>query len=261
MKTSTRLPSGTRYDHYELTMIPFGLSNAPIVFMCSMNGVFREYLDKFVIVFLYDILVYYKSEEENEHHLRMVLQVLREHQLYVKLSKCSFYQNRIHYLGHIIFEEEIAVDLENIEDIKGWTKPKNVTKFISFMGLAGYYKIFIVGFSRIAHPITSLQRKGVKFQWKTECEKSFQHLKQLLTSSPILRIVDPNEDLMVFTDACKEGLGGVLSHNRFVVYFESIKLKEHERLYFIQDLELTAIVHALNKWRHYLMGNIFELRT
>jgi hypothetical protein len=141
--------------------------------MCLMNGIFREYLEAFVIVFLDDILVYYKSEEEHEHHLRMVLQVLREHQLYAKLSKSSFYQNIIHYLGHIIFEEGIIVDLANIEAIKGWESPKNVTKVISFMGLARYYRRSIVGFLRIDHPIISLQRKGVKFQWTEECEMSF----------------------------------------------------------------------------------------
>jgi hypothetical protein len=126
--------------------------------MCLMDSVFREYLDKFVIVFLDDILVYSKSEEEHEHYLRMVLQVLREHQLYAKLRKFSFYQNRIHYLGNIISEEGITLELENIEAIKGWKTPKNVTEVISFMDLSRYYKIFIVGFSRIAHPITSLQR-------------------------------------------------------------------------------------------------------
>jgi hypothetical protein len=191
----------------------------------------------------------------------MVLQVLREHQLFAKLSKCSFFQNRIHYLGHIISEEGIAVDPENIEVVKGWETPKNVTEVRSFMGLAGYYRRFIAGFLRISHPITSLQRKGVKFQWTEECEKSFQQLKQLLTSAPILKIADPDEEFMVCTDACKEGLGGVLSQNGFVICFESRKLKEHERLYATHDLELAAIVHALNKWRHYLMGKRFELRT
>jgi hypothetical protein len=121
-----------------------------------MNGVFREYLDKFVILFLDDILVYSKSEEEHEHHLRMVLKVLREHQLYAKLNKCSFYQNKIHYLGHIILEEGIVMDPEKVDAIKGWTTPKNVTEFRSFMGLTGYYRRFIARFSRIAHPITSL---------------------------------------------------------------------------------------------------------
>jgi hypothetical protein len=127
-KTAFRI----RYGHYEFTVVPFGLSNVLIVFMCLMNGVFREYLDKFFIVFLDDILVYSKSEEEHEHNLRMVLQVLREHQLYAKLSKCSFYQNKIHYLGHIISEEWITVDPEKIEAIKGWTTHKNVTEIRSF---------------------------------------------------------------------------------------------------------------------------------
>jgi hypothetical protein len=136
----------TRYGHYEFTVVPFGLSNAPAVFMCLMNGVFRDYLDKFVIVFLDDILVYSKSEEENEHHLRMVLQDLREHQLYAKLSKCSFYQEQIHYLGNIILKDGIVVDPEKIEAIREWSVPKNVMEFRSFMGLDGYYRRFITRF-------------------------------------------------------------------------------------------------------------------
>jgi hypothetical protein len=181
----------TRYGHYEFMVVLFGLSNAPTAFMCLMNGVFHEYLDKFVIVFLDDILIYSKSEEEHEHHLRMVLQVLREHQLYAKLRKCSFYHKQIHYLGHIISEDGIEVDLEKVEAIREWSAPKNVKKVRSFMGLAGYYKRFIGGFLKITYPITSLQRKGMKFQWTMDCERSFQHLKQLLTSARILRIVDP----------------------------------------------------------------------
>jgi hypothetical protein len=123
----------TRYGHYEFTVVPFGLSNVPVVFMCLMNGVFREYLDKFVIVFLDDILIYYKSEEYHEHHLRMVLQVLREHQLYAKLSKCSFYQKQIYYLGHIISKDGIVVDPKKIEANREWSVLKNVIEVRSFM--------------------------------------------------------------------------------------------------------------------------------
>jgi hypothetical protein len=158
-------------------VVPFGLSIALVVFMCLMNGVFREYLDKFVIVFLDDILVYSKLEEAHKHHLRMVLQVLREHQFYAKLIKCSFYQTQIHYLGHIISTDGIAVDLEKIEAIRDWSAPNNVIEVRSFMGLESYYRIFIEGFSKIAHPITSLQNKGVKFQCTLDCEKNFQNLK------------------------------------------------------------------------------------
>jgi hypothetical protein len=211
----------TRYDHYEFTVVSFGLTNAPDVFMCLMNRVFRYYLDKFVIVFLDDILVYSKIEEEHEQHLRMVLQVLREHKLYAKLSKCSFYQRQIHYLGHIISKKGIVVDPEKVEAIREWSTPRNVAEVRSFMGLAGYYRKFIAGFSRIAYPITSLQRKEKKFQWTEECESIFQRLNQLLTSAPILKITDPNKDYVVCTDVCKEGLGGVLNQEGFVLCYES----------------------------------------
>jgi hypothetical protein len=128
------------------------------------------------------------------------------------------------------------------------------------MGLTGYYRRFIAIFSKIAHPITSLQRKEKKFQWTEECESSFQQLKQLLTSAPILKIADPNKDYIVCTDACKEGLGGVLSQEGFVICYESRKMKENERNYATHDLELATIVHALRKWKHYLMGRRFKLR-
>jgi hypothetical protein len=134
----------------------------------------EDYLDKFFIVFLNDILVYSKIEEEHEKHLRMVLQVLREHQLYAKLSKCSFYQRQIHYLGHIISEEGIVVDPEKVEAIREWPAPRNVEEVRSFMGLVGYYRRFIARFSKIAHFITSLQRKEKKFQWTEDCERNFQ---------------------------------------------------------------------------------------
>jgi hypothetical protein len=164
-------------------------------------------------------------------------------------------------LGHLISEEGITVDPEKIKSIRGWSTPDNVKEVISFMGVAGYYRRFVEGFSKIAHSITSLQKKGVKFQWTLDCEKSFQCLKQLLKIAPIIRIVDPNKDFIVGVDACKEGFGRVLSQNGYFVWYESRKLKEHERNYATHDLELAAIVHALNIWRHYLMGKMFELRT
>jgi hypothetical protein len=151
--------------------------------------------------------------------------------LYAKLSKCCFYQNQIHYLGHIISKQGIAIDLEKIEAIRGWPTPRNVLDVRSFMGLAGYYKRFIVGFSKIDHPITSLQNKGAKFEWTLKCENNFNMLNELLTSAPVLKIVDPNEIFVVCTKTCKEGLGGVLTQNGHVVGYESKKIKEHERNY------------------------------
>jgi hypothetical protein len=251
----------TRYGHCEFIVVPFGMTNAPVVFMCLMNGIFINYLYKFVIVFLDDILVYSMLEEENVHHLILVLQVLREHQLHAKLIKCSFYKEKIHYLGHIISEHSITVDPEKNEAIRGWPMPRNVSKVIYFMALAGYYRRFIAGFSKISHPTTSLQKKGIKFEWTSECEENFNLLKELPTSAPILKIVDPNESFVVCTNACKDELGGVVTQNGHVIGYESRNLKECERNYATHELDLVSIVHALNMWRHYLMGKIFELRT
>jgi hypothetical protein len=179
--------------------VPFELINAPTGFMFLMDDISRNYLDKFVIVFLNDILIYSKLEEEHAHHLRLVLQVLREHQLYSKLSKSSFYQENIHYLGHIISEKDITVDPEKIEAIRGWPTPRNFLEVKYFMGLVGYYIIFIERFSEIVHNINSLKNKGIKFEWTIECEGNFNLLKELLTSEPILNIVDPHESFVVST--------------------------------------------------------------
>jgi hypothetical protein len=188
----------------------------------------------------------------------MVLQVLREHQLYAKLSKYIFYQMEINYLGHIISKEGISIDIEKIEAIRVWSTPNNVTEVRSFTGLAGYYRRFIEDFSKIANPITSLQKKGVKFEWTFGCEESFQQLINILTSAPILKIEDPDEYFVVCIDACKRGISGVLMKNGHVVCYESIKLNEHEGNYATRDLKMAAIIYASNMWRHYLMGKIFE---
>ena len=155
-------------------MVPFGLTNAPATFMCLVNSVFSKYLDKFVLVFLDEILIYSKNEEEHEEHLRIALQLLREHnKLFAKLSKCDFYKDKIHYLGHIISEGGIFVDPKKIEAIMNWPNPRNVIDVRSFMGLAGYYRRFIEGISKVAYSITSLQKKGMRFEWTPRCEDSF----------------------------------------------------------------------------------------
>jgi hypothetical protein len=163
----------TRFGHYEFTVLPFGLTNAPGVFMSLMNGVFCEYLDKFIQVFIDDILIYSRMIEEHDEHLRLVLQCLREHKLYGKLSKCSFLSIKIHYLGHVISGEGIAMDPAKVEAIMEWPAPTNVPEVRSFMGLAGYYRWFIEGFSKIANPITELQKKNKKFVGPRNARKHF----------------------------------------------------------------------------------------
>ena len=153
----------TRYGHYKFLMMPFGLTNAPAVFMDLMNRVFHEYLDRFVIVFIDDILVYSKSQEEHEEHLRMVLQILRDKKLYAKLKKCEFWLNQVVFLGHVISRDGITVDPSKIEAIVNWDVPTNVSVVRNFLGLAGYYRRFVEGFSRISTPLTRLTRKNAKF--------------------------------------------------------------------------------------------------
>lgn len=146
----------TRYGHYEFVIMPFGLTNAPAIFMSLMNKIFRPYLDQFVVVFIDDILVYSRSEEEHEQHLRIVLQILRENQLYAKASKCEFWLNEVKFLGHVVSENGIAVDPTKVEAVLDWRQPKTVSEIRSFLGLAGYYRKFIQDFSKLAKPMTRL---------------------------------------------------------------------------------------------------------
>ena len=156
------------------------------------------------------------------------MQTLREYKIYAKFSKCEFFQDKIQYLGHVITKKGISVDPDKIKAINDWPVPKDVTGIRSFMGITGYYRRFIEGFSKIAYPITSLQKKGTKFIWSNKCQESFEKLKHSLTTAPILRIADPYKDFVVCTDACLEGLGGVLLQEDYVISYESRTLKIHE---------------------------------
>ena len=167
----------TRYGHYEFLVMPFGLTNAPAAFMDMMNRVFKDYLDDFVIVFIDDILIYSDSEEEHARHLREVLSILKEKQLYAKFKKCEFWLEKVAFLGHIVSKDGILIDPGKVEAISKWSRPTNVLEVHSFLGLAGYYRRFVEGFSRLASPLTQLTRKNVKFQWTDTCEESFQELK------------------------------------------------------------------------------------
>ena len=153
----------TRYGNFELLVMPFGLTNAPAAFMDLMNRIFRPYLDQFVIVFIDNILIYSGSGEEHVEHLRIVLQTLREHRLYAKLSKCQFWHDSVAFLGHIVSAEGFSVDPQKVEAILNWKPPMSVMEIRSFLGLAGYYRKFVEGFSKIAAPLTRLTRKEDRF--------------------------------------------------------------------------------------------------
>nr|GFB36035.1 putative reverse transcriptase domain-containing protein [Tanacetum cinerariifolium] len=209
----------TRYGHYEFQVMPFGLTNVPAVFMDLMNRVCKPYLDKFMIIFIDDILIYSKDEKEHEEHLKAILELLKKEELYAKFSKCEF-----------------------------WI-PK-----VQFLVLAGYYRRFIEGFSKIAKPMTKLTQKKVKFKWGDKQEAAFQLLKQKLCSVPILALPEGSEDFIVFSDASIKGLGDVLMQREKVISYASRQLKIHEENYTTHDLELDAVVFALKIWRYYLYG-------
>ncbi|GJT80918.1 hypothetical protein Tco_1055260 [Tanacetum coccineum] len=244
----------TRYGHYEFQVMPFGLTNAPAVFMDLMNRVCKPYLDKFVIVFIDDILIYSKNKKEHEEHLKQILELLKKEELYAKFSKCEFWIPKVQFLGHVIDSEGIHVDPAKIESIKDWTSPKSPTEIRQFLGLAGYYRRFIEGFSKIAKPMTKLTQKKVKFEWGDKQEAAFQLLKQKLCSAPILALPEGSEDFIAYCDASKKGLGAVLMQREKVISYASRQLKIHEKNYTTHDLELGAVVFALKIWRHYLYG-------
>ncbi|XP_027155850.1 uncharacterized protein LOC113756359 [Coffea eugenioides] len=244
----------TRYGHFEFAVMPFGLTNAPAAFMDLMQRIFKKYLDQFVVVFIDDILIYSKTREEHVKHLEVVLQILREHKLYAKFSKCEFWLDEISFLGHKVSKEGIAVDPAKVEAVMNWKQPETPTEVRSFLGLAGYYRRFIQDFSKIAGPMTELTKKGTKFIWTPKCESSFQELKKRLTSAPVLVLPDGGEGYTVYSDASKEGLGCVLMQMGKIVAYTSRRLKPHEQNYPTHDLELAAVIFALKKWRHYLYG-------
>lgn len=196
--------------------------------MCLMNNVLCPYLDNLFILFVDDIPVYSKNQEEHDKNLVLVLILLREHHLYVKPDKCILFQTEVHYLGHVVSKEGIVVYQEKIWPIMEWVDPKSVDEVRSFTGLIGYYRRFIRNFSQISYPITSLKRKAKKFEWTEECEARFKKLKQLLTHAPLLKIVDLEKEFVVCTYAFERGLGGVLMQDGQVVCYESHKLNEHE---------------------------------
>ena len=186
----------TRYGHYEFLVMPFSLTNAPAAFMDMMNRVFKDLLDSFVIVFIDDILIYSRSREEHMKYLRIVLRILKEKQLYAKFKKYEFWLEKVIFLGYVVSGNGISVDPAKVEAVSNWSRPTNVSEIRSFLGLAGYYRRFVEGFSKLASPLTQLTRKNMKYHWNDDCEKSFQELKHRLVTAPILSIPTGSGDLL-----------------------------------------------------------------
>nr|GEU33640.1 reverse transcriptase domain-containing protein [Tanacetum cinerariifolium] len=235
----------TRYGHYEFQVMPFGLTNAPAVFVDLMNRVCKPYLDKFVIVFIDDILIYSKNKEEHGEHLKAILNLLRSEKLYAKFTKCDFWINSVQFLGHVIDSNRVYVDPAKIKAIKNWTAPTTPTEVRQFLGLAGYYRRFIQEFSLISKPLTKLTQKNKPYMWGDDKEEAFQTLKLKLCSAPILSLPEGSEDFVVYCDASLKGCRAILMQREKVIAYASRQLRKNEENYMTHDLELGAVANVV----------------
>ena len=244
--------------------MPFGLTNAPSTFQMLMNSILRPYIDKFVLVYLDDILIYSNSPEEHRRHLRMVLETLRQHKLYARPTKCSFNHPEVEFCGHIVGNGVVKVLDKKVKIIREWPQPKNVQEVRQFFGLANYYRRFIKNFGLIAAPLSELfkehggdKRKKRPIVWNTAHQLAFERLKQALTNAPVLHQSDPTKLYMIETDASDFALGYTLMQQgddelMYPVAFDGQKMHGAELKYPTHEKELLAIKEAIEKWKHYI---------
>ena len=249
----------TRFGHFEYEVMPFGLTNAPATFQYFLNDILSSVLDKYAFSYIDDILIFSKSYDEHIHHVQEILKILLKNGLYCKLKKCEFFKSSVEFLGYQISDHGLSMCKDKVQAILDWPQPKSVKEVQQFLGLANFYRRFILDFAKIVHPLTKLTRKGEIFEWVEVHEKSFSTLKVAFTTAPVLVIPDQGRPFIVETDASNFAVGAVLSqydnNNRLhPCAFMSKGLKDAEVRYDIYDKELLAIITALKEWRHYLQG-------
>ncbi|GBG77977.1 hypothetical protein CBR_g25908 [Chara braunii] len=247
----------TRYGHFEWVVMPFGLTNAPATFQVAMTNEFRAMLDRFVLVYLDDILVYSRTLEDHLGHLRRALETLHCAKYKANRDKCEFVRQELEYLGHFVTPEGISPLSDKIQAIQEWPELWNVTHIRSFLGLAGYYQRFIKRDSKIAANLTKLQCEDRPFDFDEDARESFLALKAALLSAEVLRIYDPLLPTRVTTDASGYGSGAVLEQHDGVdwhpVEYFSKKVSAVHSIDDARKKELLAFVHALKRWRHFLL--------
>ena len=262
-KTAFRSPLGA----FEWLVMPFGLTNAPATFQRFVNHILQEYLCDFVCVYMDDILIYSKTEEEHIQHVKKVLDVLREHKLLAKMSKCEFFASQVEYLGHVVSAHGISVDPAKVKAITDWPVLRSKTEVRSFLGLANYYRRFIENFSAITAPLSALVHDSApeNVEWSPTLDRAFAKVKYVLTHAPVLRTYDPNLKCILITDASSshEAIGAVLMQDdgkgpRPIEYY-SRKMSPAETRYPTREQELLAIKDALEHWRHYLLAARFDI--
>lgn len=250
----------THQGHYEWLVMPFGLTNAPATFQALMNFVFQPFLRKFVLVFFDNILVYSADWSSHLSHLTQVLEVLKEHSLYAKLTKCLFGQKKIEYLGHVVSQAGVEMDPSKLTAIMDWALPTNLKQLRGFLGLTGYYRRFIKNYSIIAGPLTDLLKKDA-FHWSDVATEAFNALKKCVTSAPVLTLPDFTKTFYIDTDASGVGIGAVLSQDNHPIAYFSKKISDRMQKRSAYAREMLAITEVVAKFRHYLFGHYFVIRT
>jgi hypothetical protein len=259
-KTAFRTPFG----HYQFLVLPFGLTNAPAIFQSTMNDMLREYINRFVVVYLDDVLIFSRTPNEHREHLRLVLDKLREHRFYAKLSKCEFFKPQVHFLGHVISSEGVQVDPKKTAAVQEWPVPTGddrLHQLRAFLGLTNYFRKFIQGYASMVAPLTALLSTKTQWVWGAREQAAFDAVKQALLQPPVLTLPDFSKPFEVICDASGTGLGAVLLQDEKPIAFESRKLSDAEQRYHTTEQELLAVVHALKTWRCYLEGSRFTVVT
>jgi hypothetical protein len=249
----------THFGHFEFRVMAFGLTGAPGTFQAAMNSTLAPYLRKFALVFFDDILIYRKSLEENLVHIRLVFELLVKDQWKIKLSKCSFVQREISYLGHVISEKGVATDPKKIEAIAQWPTPQNVKELRSFLGLAGYYRKFVRHFGLLVKPLTDLLKKHSVFVWTSIHQNSFQSLQTTLCNSPVLSLPDFSKTFSIEIDASGSGVGAILLQDNHPLAFLSKALGPKSRGLSAYEKEYMAILLEVQQWRQYVQHGEFHI--
>ncbi|GJR21139.1 putative reverse transcriptase domain-containing protein [Tanacetum coccineum] len=242
----TKTAFRTRYGNFEFTVMPFGLTNAPAIFMDLMNHVCKPYLDKFVIMFIDDILIYSKSEEEHEIHLQTILDLLKKEKLYAKFSKCEFWLQEVQFLGHVVNRDGILMDPSKVESVKNWKTPESPTEIRSFLGLAGYYRRFIENFSKIANPLTLLTQKNKAYVCGDKQEEAFRILKEKLCNAPVLALPDGPNDFVVYCDASNQGFSVIHTDHKSLQYIfdqKELNMRQRRWIELLSDYECEIKYH------------------
>ncbi|KAL5779345.1 hypothetical protein ACOSQ2_010082 [Xanthoceras sorbifolium] len=250
----------THNGHYEYLVMPFDLCNAPSTFQAIMNSIFRPFLQKFVLIFFDDILIYSPNWTMHLEHVKTVFEILRHHKFLIKFSKCAFGQQEIEYLGHIVTSHGVKVDQEKIKAMLNWPTPTNVSDLRGFLGLTGYYRKFVCNYGAIARPLTNLLKKG-KFEWTKEADSAFNNLKQAMTSTSTLAMPNFNEPFVIESDASGEGIGAVLTQQNRLIAFMSRALGVTKQSWSTYAKEMLVIIQAIKTWRPYLIGRKFYIHT